>query len=236
MSDELNDPIPPTEPSAAPKKRGPYKKRQPSAVEDAPAAIATAPAPRSATRISGADLVPDLNKHRGSVERGYFYWVGVTPSCPVEGVDCAGINFPKVNERLIAGRNGEQQRVPVIGALVRLSERKIRLLRERLPRVVVRFTRDDQGVKEEPGTGQNLGDLHIRPRKGFLITIPTEADLKQREQRGIAARRYVQGPNDEPAARYMFARLCRNQEIGERGDTYPDTLANTGLDWPDELE
>ena len=184
-------------------------------------------------RTPGDALVPDLSKFARGIEKEYFYWVGVLPSCPVEYIDLAGINFPKINENIIpaSDRTGGTQRVPVIGSITLLTEKRLELMREVLPRTVIRFF-EAPGVQEEPGTGQNLGDLHVRPRKGHRITIPTDKEIEIRRKQGRPARLYVPGPHDEPAARYMFAQLCKDQEHPERGDHYPDTLDITGLEWP----
>ena len=190
------------------------------------------------TRIDGADLVPDTSSPGAhGVLRQYKYWVGVTPSCPVEHIDCAGINFPKVNENIVPDplRTSQKKRVPVIGAIVFLTEDKIRKMRERLPRTVIRFL-DDAGVKEEPGTGQNVGDNHQRPRRGHLITIPTAEDVARARKTGRPSRQYIPQTSDAPAARFMFAQLCDDQERGSRGEFYPEPLEVTGLEWPDALE
>lgn len=191
------------------------------------------------THIAGRDLVPDLAARGASagVMREYLYWVGVTPSCPREHIDCAGINFPKVNENLIDDpmRTNRKQRVPVIGAIVRLTEDKIRRMREKLPRLVIRFL-DDKGQHEEPGTGQNIGDNFQRPRRGQIITIPTDEEVKAAQERGKATRQYVMQRQDVPAARFMFAQLCADQEKGSRGEIYPEPLEVTGLEWPDEID
>lgn len=214
--------IPPTEPAvAAPRKKA----------ADPVAAVAA----RVNTRTPGSELIPDLTQNKAAVETSYLYWIGALPGLPTEGIDLAGENFPKVTEDVIKDRDGKTVRIPRIGALVRISTDKMKRMRDRLRRTVVRFT-NDPGQKEEPGTGQNLGDPYIRPRRGLIITIPTEADLKAREQRGMPARRYVQQKGDEPAARYMFAILCKNQETGERGDSYPDSIEVNGLDWPAPLK
>jgi hypothetical protein len=192
------------------------------------------------TKISGSELVPDLDGHRAGagVVVEYRYWVGVTPSCPVEHIDLAGINFPKVNENLVNDplRTGMKKRVPVIGAIVFLTEDKIRRMRERLKRTVIRFIDSDSGAHDEPGTGQNVGDNHRRPRRGHVITIPTAEEIAQRRKTGKATRAYVPNANDVPAARFMFAQLCDDQERGSRGEVYPDCLETTGLAWPDEID
>lgn len=194
----------------------------------------------SATKIKGRDLVPDFDAPLSGSLSEYVYWVGVTPSCPVEHIDLAGINFPKLNENIIPdpSRAGRTQRIPVIGSLVNLTEDKIRLMRDRLPRSIIRFSdnQEAKGVQEEPGTGQNLGDLHLQPRKGFLIRIPTDEYVKERQAAGRATRHYVRKKGDEPVARYMFAVLCADQNNPARGEYYPEVLENTGLEWPEEME
>lgn len=191
------------------------------------------------SRISGAELVPDIKERsiRRGVDTSFLYWVGVTPSCPVEFIDLAGINFPKVNAALIPDpmRTGRTVRQGKIGSIVRLTEDKIQMMREKLPRTVVRFLNDD-GAKEEPGTGQNIGDVAQRPRRGQLITIPTDADIAQRRKLGKPTRAYTPDLlRDVPAARFMFAVLCDDQDQPERGEHYPEPLEETGLEWPGEL-
>lgn len=196
---------------------------------------ASAPPP-VVSHLKGVDLVPDisLESAQAGVLRQYRYWVGVTPSCPVESIDIAGVNFPKLNEKIVPDpmRGGGKKRIPVVGALVWLTEAKVQRMRERLPRTVVRFL-DKEGRREEKGTGENIGDNAERPQRGHLITIPTAADLKDRALKGKPARAYAPDTQrDVPAARFMFAQLCPDQVNSERGETYPEPLEVTGLDWP----
>ncbi len=186
------------------------------------------------THIGGSELTPNIEKQRAVSARVYWYWVGVTPRCPTQHIDCAGINFPKINEEILDKGTQNQTRIPVIGSLVQLSETHIRNLRSRLPRTVIRFRSPSELV--ENGAGQSVGQPIVNPRAGFLITIPTEADLEQRRKSNLPARPYVAQPGDEPAVRYMFAQLCPNQDKPVRGTFYPETLETTGLAWPEPLE
>ena len=185
---------------------------------------------------AGSSLVPNITSGGQGAVKQFAYWVGVTPSCPVEHIDLAGINFPKVNELILPDpmRTNQKRRVPVIGSIVWLTQDRLELMEERLRRTVIRFY-EDGGQKEEPGTGQNVGDNHVRPRRGQIITIPTAEEIKQRRERGKPTNEYRPHPNDVPAARYMFAQICEDQERGSRGEYYPETLEKTGLWWPDEL-
>lgn len=198
-----------------------------------------ATAGKSKTLFGGSDLVPDISgrSNTAGTSRRFRYWVGITASCPVNGIDLAGISFPKVNEQIVPdpNRTGRKRRRLVAGAIVWLTADKIRLMRERLPRTVVRFL-DEGAVKDEAGTGENIGDVAQRPRRGQIITIPTDKELTDRRARGKVARPYVPDEKrDVPAARFMFAVLCEDQDKPEQGEFYPDPLEITGLEWPDEL-
>lgn len=190
--------------------------------------------------IPGALLTPDLadlETIRGS--RTAFYWTGCLPGCPVEAVDIAGVHFPKVQLEMakIPGSSQKQARIPAFGALQAVSEHQIHLLRELIPRTVVRF---HEAQREEAGTGTNTGDDYVRPRRGFVLRAQTEAELKIRRDAGRIARAYRRQPGDEPIARYLYAVLCTDQSRPRRGTDYPDTLDVTGIAtlWPaadDEL-
>lgn len=189
---------------------------------------------------AGDALTPNIESLRSDmgVDTDYLFWVGVLPTCPVDSIDLAGINFPKLNELLLPPRPGTQNRVRhgVIGALVRLSEARMHLMIERLPRTVIRFFEDAEEQREEPSTGMNVGDAHIQARRGMLITIPTPAEIEQRRKAGRSTRVYRPTEFDEPAARYMFAKLCADQVKGERSQDYPATIAEKGLSWPTPLD
>jgi len=184
------------------------------------------------TKIAGSEFVADLDDYGLETSSEYIYWVGVLPKCPVPGLDVAGIGFPKMTERLIKDplQSGKMERIPGLGGFARLTEAKVQLLRERLPRVVLRFT-EDEGQRDEPGTGQNMGEMHIQPRKGYPVTIPSKKDIKDGSRN-----RYIRGDRDEPAARYMFAVLCQDQDHPTRGEFCPPSLEETGLEWPDGVE
>jgi hypothetical protein len=215
---------------------------------DATSVIAGAPRksrpskPKVRTHIAGKDLTPDIaDLAKGSgVQRAYRYWVGVTPSCPVQSITVAGIDFPKVNENLIMDPSGTNKMVrsPVIGAIVFLDEVRVRLLRERLPLTIIRFTEEKSELGEPLRSvvdGQTIGDAHRQPRRGHVITIHGKEEIEQRRKDGTGFNPYVPGPNDVPAARFMFAQLCEDQEHGSRSDYYPEVLEETGLEWPEEL-
>lgn len=195
------------------------------------------------THVGGASLVPDVDVTRRpiGVESEYLYWVGLIASCPVDFVDIAGINFPKANEDLVPDRMrpGKLQRVPKFGTIVPLTQRKMKMLVERLPRTVLRIYEDvDQtGAQEEPGTGKNVGkDPHVRPRRGQLITIPSPDEIEAFKKNARSFTTYRPQPIDRPIADFLYAQLCEDQEEGNRGERFPDVLSETGLVWPEEIE
>lgn len=194
----------------------------------------------NSTHFDGSKLVPDIDRVRADhgVVNEYYYWVGLTKTCPLETFDVAGINFSKRNERYISDPLGgpTMRAVPEEGSIVLLSEMKFRRLAERLPRAVIRVfgNRDPQALKEEPNTGVNVGDAYTRPQRGQLIIIPTREEVEARRKAGKPAQEYRPSPLDVPAARYMFAQLSEDQTKGSRGSTY-ETIEQTGLEWPAKL-
>lgn len=185
----------------------------------------------SQKHVDGSSLIPKITPGQYGVGEVFLYWVGVTPSCPVEHLTCAGVVFPKLNELLIPDpmRSHEKKRVPVIGGFAWIDRRTFDKLVETLPRMVIRFLEE---AKEEPGTGQNVGDNFQRPRRGIPIRIPRPEDLEAARKAGRPTNEYIPRVGDLPAAQFMFAQLCKDQKTGERGDIYPDTLDQTGLVWP----
>lgn len=189
--------------------------------------------PRSPARASGKDLVPDLTKSKQAISDKRRYWVGSIPACPSESIDIAGISFPKINAQEIAdvSNPGSKKLVPYIGSTPWITREQFNLLLDRLPRTVIRFTEPPRDDEPEAG---GLVDAYTRPRKGQVITIPTKDEIDARRKAGRAVHHYTPGPLDEPAARYLFAKLCDDQKRGSRLGAYPDVLEKTGLEWPKE--
>lgn len=191
------------------------------------------------TQIEGSTLVPNFDDHMDlGVTTEHAYWMGVTPDCPAHQISCAGLDFPKMNERLIPdpNRTGKTVRVPVLGGLNKgVTSTQVEALRECLPRMVIRFTEEELDQKEEQGSGNNIGDVHVKVRKGYVITIPTAKQIKDAKKAKTRIPRYVRNVNDVPAARYMFFEICKNQTEPQRGVECPPTIETAGVFWPDEL-
>jgi len=208
----------------------------------------TTPTKNKATRTKGADLVPDLSKHKAGLIQKHFYWIGALPSSPSEALYVAGVDFPKMTEK-VTGFGKDTQRIPGIGHVRELTADQVARIRERLPRVVIRF--DGAPPEGIGGPGSQLQSImpHERTdaegrtvlvppprRRGHPITIKTDAEMKKARAAGTPARGYSQMPYDEPAANHIFAVLCADQNQPQANAFYPESLAVTGLDWPGEQQ
>ncbi len=198
---------------------------------------------RASSSIKGSALVADLGKAPG-VEKSYAYWCGALQGCPSEAIECGGINFPKMTQ-LVMGQGQLTQRVPMVGAIKRLSESKLRLIAEQLPLRRIRFRAAPAAPqkwdrsKKEMVDGEydgTLTDLEYVRREGRLVRIPSKAQVDDAIKKNRKPPSYVAGDFDEPAARYMFCVLCENQKNPATGLAYPESLEVTGLQWPDEAE
>ncbi len=224
----VEDPIPPTEPVALKKAKAPS-----ATVKKSP----------TTGKPKGSALVPDLDANRAVMRYTKWYWIGALPGSPVEAVTVAGQCFPKIEERIIkASAAADQVRYPVIGAIVPLTKTDIDRMREALPRTIMRFTSSGRQTSDQfgagmpaidAGTGNTVEQAIGRNRKGFLVTIPKAKDVEEMLKQGRAARTYEQREGDEPAARYLFAQLCPDQQNPSRGEVYPEPLELTDLDWPE---
>jgi hypothetical protein len=181
---------------------------------------------KTATKRKG--LAANLDAHAPGVIVETAYWLGAFPGCCGEGLDIAGINFPKINEDIRPGLgHGNTERIPRLGAVVRLSQQKVDQIREKLPQSVIRF-------KEAATAEQHRDamDYTQKRRNGHPIRIPTEAQLKDAKKDGRILRRYVRRQYDEPAARYLFAVPCTDQKNPVRGVAYPESLEDIDIEWP----
>lgn len=186
------------------------------------------------SRIPGSALLPadHVGTPDGEVRR-VKYWIGVVPECPLESVDIRGVHFPKVTAQVKPSSRapGMTDRIPQIGVITELTEEKFLALRERIPRTVIRFI---DGPPPTVGT-RDLGDEAPR-RRGHIITIPTPEELEERRRQGRSAREYRRQSGDVGVAKFLFMQLCKDQERGERGGTYPYTLDHSDMVWPYPLE
>lgn len=217
MTDATND-IPPTDPLPirAPVPKAPKKQRT-----------------GKVSKVSASDLSPDLDANNPGIDEEHLYWIGALPACPSEHLDLVGIHFPKLVEQIIRRKDGGQSRVPLIGSVVRLNKDKIIRMRDRLKRTVIRF-RDPK--VDDIGVGSSVESYKHKLRRGDPVTLPAEGENEARRKNNMPANVYTRDPMDEPAANYLFAVLCDDQERGSRGATYPEPLSVTGIEWPGELE
>jgi len=190
------------------------------------------PKPRP-TKIEGADLAADLSKFSKGIESEYFYWVGLVEECPVDVVYCAGVAFPKRTNRVVPELEVPNNYIheKQAGFVVRMTEHKIRLLRERLPRTLIRVIE-----REIDTSGYDTETKKVKKRTGKVITIQTDEQIEERIKNNLPAQRYIKDPRDVPAAEFMFAVPCENQDNPRAGIEYPPVLSKAGLTWPEEIE
>jgi hypothetical protein len=185
---------------------------------------------QGAKKIPGSELAYDVQGKRSSlgITTQAYYWVGLLPDCPKEFAELAGTSFPKTTATLQKeSASGRTVHVPRFGTVTSLTEEQINLMRDKLSRTVIRFRQPTR----DPLERANVGDITER-RTGHFITVPTEAEIEERRKAKRAAMRYTPQANDEPAADYMFAVLCEDQDKPRCGDYYPEPLSKTGLEWP----
>ena len=193
------------------------------------------------THVAGELLVPDFDTLPGEAfgdERAY--WMGVTSDCPIAQINIVGLNFPRRNEIFVADParpGGPKLRVPAIGGLHRkVTQEHIIALREVLPRTVIRFAAALPTQPNEPGTGVNTGDSFKRAVKADLVIIPTAAQIVLAKENGTATPRYTRQAGDEPAAQYMFFKLCLDQDQPRRELSVPETIFDGGIFWPGDID
>lgn len=182
---------------------------------------------KTTSATAGSDLVPRAEMFVGVTQDEYWYWVGVKPDSLIQWLDCGGINFPKV---VWEREPGIEDATPQRGALVKISESQMELMRQKLPRMVIRV----KGSKRPNTKGvKDLGkDPEEQQQWWDPIRIPTAEDIAAAKKDGRTVHRYTPQPGDFPAATCMYAVLCDDQENPTRGAKIPSPLSETGLVWP----
>lgn len=187
--------------------------------------------------VGGKYLVPDFDKlGMGAVSEEVLCHVGVHPDAPFDMVDISGIMFPKRNEMLDPNPNdpGTLIRVPVWGALVRITEAKVAQLVEAIPRTVVRVFKVEP--KRDDTMGTDMLPKHRPAIRSQLITIPSEETVKLARENKRHLPTYVPQPGDEPVAKFIYCWPVMSQDAPERfqfpqkGEIH--TLDKMGLEWP----
>lgn len=179
--------------------------------------------------VPGTALAPDPERKRVAVTKEFYYWIGVLPDCPVDSADIGGINFPKINQLPIPDPTDrtKQKLVPVIGAIVVLDKQRVKRIIDKLPNTIVRLTGETTRENKDTGT-------ITTKRRGQLISIPTKEEVAELKKHKRRIRNYVPREEDEPIAKFLYMRLCPNQDKPGRGSEYPETLLEAGLELPPE--
>jgi hypothetical protein len=183
--------------------------------------------------VDGSKLIPDLNDHQEAMSEEVFFWIGLTMDAPVEHITLAGIRVSKTQERVVRSKSDPKKhdRFPVYGGIARMTRQRFDQFCEVMSRTVFRFHSTDP-VVEEAGTGQNMGDVHVKARRGYPIQIPSAKLIADRKANGKSIRPYRASGLDEAAAYYVYARECHNQRRPQREQDQPATLDKTGIVWP----
>lgn len=196
-------------------------------------------AAKAATGFDGDAFVPDLTNHAGlAIAAPIRVWVGIDPNCPVNQFDLAGVTFVKQTERLVKDPHDDRRkmRIPQQGSIAYLDPDRLGELRDKLSRTVVRMQHRPE-VREEPGTGTNVGDPMVRESRGFAITIPTSEEVRQRRELGLPNTEYRHDPQrDVPAAKFLYLKVCADQKNGLPEAIIPDPIAVTGIQLPEAHE
>lgn len=178
---------------------------------------------------AGGKLVPDLAKHTKGIIGKHWYWIGALPGCPREHLDVGSTDFPKMTENVRRDKRGKTHRRGQLGSVRQLTLVQLQRIEDDLPNCVIRF----DGEMESPGgPGDGLEALDNERRKGRAVRIPTDAAIKKAIDDGRPLRPFSPEATDEPAARYVFAKYCEDQDKPQRSDFYPPSLEDSGLEWP----
>lgn len=169
----------------------------------------------------GADLAPEPSTYGAAYEAEEYYWVGLLPDAPMDSCTIGGVAFPKLTEQIRPSMTevGEKVRVGQLGAITRISKRKLEHLRDCLRRSIVRYRVRKRTVED----GVEL------PPQGHIVTVPSQRHIDECEKQGRAVNPYVPRDGDKPAAHFIFARRCEDQRKPRCGDEYPPSLYETGL-------
>lgn len=183
-------------------------------------------------RIEPADLDPGIAARKVVAAETRWFWIGTLPECPDWAPVFNGLDFPKFVEQASRSRDGRTIRIPMVGQIVKLSQERLRVIAGHIARTVIRF----RSAQESSDRGIGLGpaELPTPRRKGSLIKIKTPEELEALRKAGLPAPVYEAQPFDEPMSNYVFMIPCADQKNGGRnGNSYPDPISVTGIDWPE---
>ena len=202
--------------------------------------------------IKPGELRPDLDGESGTlaIAESRAYHVGLLPEIEVEGetmenplrfIDCAGIHFPLEQRLMERLPNGKRAAVSVgVGGLHgAITPDHLELLRERLPRLVVRIELDNRhesirGVKSDVkmANGDEPTPAYLKPR-ARIVKIPTAEELETKRKNGFPAMPYIRQRGDIPAVDVLYMTPVADQAHPRRHPTPGEPISETGLVWPE---
>lgn len=183
--------------------------------------------PPKSKKRSGDDLAPNFEEYHGSTSRWLRFWVGLLPHCPQHVIRVAGITFKHRGGSWKEDRfdpSGERFET-WDGTLVVMNKEKFEIFKERVPRTVVRIT-------EKKMITNVAGDEIVPPPRVEIITIPTDEQIKAREEAGFPITPYDWDPDKDHA--FCDLAYCIHFEEGDPDRALPGSMRDTGLKWPEE--
>jgi len=184
--------------------------------------------------VAGADLAPKLEA--SPQEECFPYWCGSLPESPYEGIDIAGINFPKISETLIrrpsTGPAGVD-RIRHTGQIYYLSRAQLDLLCQKLPLAVFRFTHRKPDAPKP--SRENVPGVQPAPTSSSHIAIllkKPDPDLADNDVRKHATA-YVPKVGDRSVCDFIYCVPALNG-MRSQDERPPACITETGIRYPAE--
>lgn len=199
------------------------------------------------------DTAPDFKSPAVVTKRAF--WCGAMPSSPYSCITISPATFTLLTEEVIEADPGEpSERIPHIGSIVHLTADDLETIRQKLRTKVIRFEEpedthaivrkamgDDGRVttKTEPiggaGATVRVARYEKRARRGRLVHIPSDEEIRARKKNGLPSMPYVRGPLDEPLDQHIFM-VPASDPTAEfpSGGKFPRPISETGIpNWED---
>lgn len=183
-------------------------------------------------RFDPSAVVPKLRNLLEEDETRWF-WVGLYPTVPIDHQVIGGVTFSKLTARLVADPTNAMRKVhePVTGSVVPLTQAQLSAVVARLQRTVLRW----RDVVVEKKTSGVMLEQHLeQPPQGFVLTIPSEAQVEEQQRTGQPIMHYIQSAKDRPIADYLYLVPSSSSRPRPLHEELPPPISETGIVWPAE--